>query len=328
MAPDAALTAPLDVIFDTDLGVDDAMALLYLHASEHIRLRGICTGVGNAPVEMTTRNCLYMCERFGIDVPVFEGEGVGLDGTNRLPPPHMIHGDDGLGNIGPVVRSRQAESQSAADYLVAELNRHPGRITVITVGRLTNLALALQQDPAVAGHMKDLVVMGGATGSHGHTGNVSPVAEANVFGDPLAADQVFAAPARTAMVGLDVTQQVFMGETDFDRLRDTCGDAGQFIYDISRIYNAFHRDWKNLDGCYVHDSSATIYAVRPELFQTRSGQIRVQDSGVGAGQTIFSPGRQSWFVDEWKGRPEVEVCVAVDEQAVLDDYLAVLQRLA
>ncbi len=328
MAPAAAGLKPLDVIFDTDLGVDDAMALLYLHASPHINLRAICTGVGNATVEMTTRNCLYMCERFGIDVPVYEGEGVGLDGTNRLPPPHMIHGDDGLGNIGPVVRSRKAEIQSAADYMVAALNSVPGEITVVTVGRLTNLALALQRDPAIAEKVKNLVVMGGATGANGHSGNVSPVAEANVFGDPLAADQVFAAPMHTAMVGLDVTQQVFMDEAYFGLLRESCGDAGQFIHDISRIYNGFHRDWKNLDGCYVHDSSATIYAVHPELFETRPGQIRVQDSGVGAGQTIFSPGVQSWFVDEWQGRPEVDVCVAVDEKSVLDDYLSVVQRLA
>jgi len=319
---------PLDVIFDTDLGVDDAMALLYLHASPHIRLRAICTGVGNAPVEMTTRNCLYMCERFGIDVPVFEGEGVGLDGTNHLPPPHMIHGDDGLGNINPEVRARAKESQSAPDYLVSALNSAPGEITVITVGRLTNLALALQSDPTIATKVRNVVVMGGATGKNGHTGNVSPVAEANVFGDPLAADQVFGADMSTAMVGLDVTQQVFMDETYFDGLREHGGDAGQFIHDISRIYNNFHREWKNLDGCYVHDSSATIYAVHPEMFTTQRGQVRVQDEGVGAGQTILSPGVQSWFVDEWRDRPLIDVCVDVNKNAVLDDYLSVIARLA
>lgn len=321
-------TKPLDVIFDTDLGVDDAMALLYLHASPHINLRAICTGVGNATVEMTTRNCLYMCERFSIDVPVYKGEGVGLDGTNRLPPPHMIHGDDGLGNINPVVKSRQAEAVSAADYMVEAINNAPGRITVITVGRLTNLALALQRDSSIASKVKDVVVMGGAIGRHGHAGNVSPVAEANVFGDPLAADQVFGADTTTAMVGLDVTQEVFMGDDQFAFLRDSCGDAGQFIFDISRIYLNFHRDWRGLDGCYVHDSSATIYAVHPELFTVERGQIRVQDNGVGAGQTIFSKSEQPWFVDEWSGRPKISVCTNVDAAAVLDDYQSVLARLA
>ncbi len=318
----------LDVIFDTDLGVDDAMALLYLHASPHIKLRAICTGVGNATVEMTTRNCLYMCERFDMDVPVYEGEGVGLDGTNRLPPPHMIHGDDGLGNINPKVKTRCKESMSAADYLVSAINSSPGKITVITVGRLTNLALALQRDPSIAAKVRNVVVMGGATGKNGHAGNVSPVAEANVYGDPIAADEVFGADMSIAMVGLDVTQQVFMDETYFDRLRERCGEAGQFVHDISRIYNNFYREWRNLDGCYVHDSSATIYAVYPDMFTTERGQVRVQREGVGAGQTIFSQGVQSWFVDEWRDRPLVDVCVAVDQAAVLDDYMSVMERLA
>ena len=328
MAPPTVDANALDVIFDTDLGVDDAMALLYLHASPRIKLRAICTGVGNATVEMTTHNCLYMCERFGIDVPVYAGEGVGLDGTNRLPPPHMIHGDDGLGNINPEVKARTAEHSSAAAYLVSAINANPGDITVVTVGRLTNLALALQQDPSIAAKVKDVVVMGGATGHNGHTGNVSPVAEANVFGDALAADQVFGASMSIAMVGLDVTQEVFMDEAYFTELREQCGDAGQFIHDISRIYNNFHREWKNLDGCYVHDSSATIYTTCPELFETRRGQIRVPDTGVGAGQTIYSPGVQSWFVDEWSGRPEIDVCVGVDSRSVLDEYMTVLKRLA
>ncbi|MFK8032421.1 MAG: nucleoside hydrolase [Gammaproteobacteria bacterium] len=318
---------PLDVIFDTDLGVDDAMALLYLHASPHIKLRAICTGVGNATVAMVTRNCLYICERFGIEVPVYEGEGAGLDGTNRLPPPHMIHGDDGLGNINPVVRNRTKESLSAADYIVEAINRAPGEITVVTVGRLTNFALSLQRDPSIASKVKDVVVMGGAIGRHGHAGNVSPVAEANVFGDPLAADQVFGANMTTAMVGLDVTQEVFMGEDYFAELRDECGDAGRFIFDISRIYNGFHHEWKGLVGCYVHDSSATIYAVHPELFTVEKGQVRVQDAGVGAGQTIFSAGEQSWFVDEWRDRPQINVCTDVNAQAVLDDYMTVISRL-
>lgn len=328
MASSAGPSVPLDVIFDTDLGVDDAMALLYLHASPHINLRAICTGVGNATVEHTTRNCLYMCERFGIDVPVYRGEGAGLDGTNRLPPPHMIHGDDGLGNIRPVVKARTEESVSAADYLVDAINASPGQFTVVTVGRLTNLALALKQDPDIASKVRNVVVMGGATGRHGHTGNVSPVAEANVFGDPLAADQVFGAPMPLAMVGLDVTHEVFMSETYFAQLKDTCGDAGKFIFDISRIYNDFHREWKNLDGCYVHDSSATVYAVHPQFFKTERGQIRVPLDGVGAGQTIYSPGEQEWFVNEWQGRPLIDVCIGVDPQAVLDDYLKVLSRLA
>ncbi|MEM7081720.1 MAG: nucleoside hydrolase [Pseudomonadota bacterium] len=317
----------LDVIFDTDLGVDDAMALLYLHGSPSVRLRGICTGVGNAPVELTTRNTLYMGERFGIDAPVYVGEGVGLDGTNPLPPPALIHGQDGLGNIGPVVKRRQPESQHAADYIAETVMANPGKITVITVGRLTNLALALRREPSIARAVKQVIIMGGATGRHGHSGNVSPVAEANVFGDPIAADEVFGAPMPLTLVGLDVTQQVFMTDDDFDSLRRTAGEVGEFIYQISRVYTGFHREWRGLNGCYVHDSSAAIYAVKPTLFDTVRGQIRVPTTGAGAGQTILSEGEQDWFVSAWQDRPLVDVCVDVDREAVLDEYRTVMARL-
>lgn len=308
------------VIFDTDLGVDDAMALLYLHAHPQIDLIGICTGVGNATVEQTTHNCLYMHERFDIPAPIYQGAGVGLNGKNPLPPPTMIHGADGLGNTQPKVRNATVSNTSAADYLVDALTEQPGEITLITVGRLTNFAQALRQAPHIATCVKEVIVMGGALGHHGHGGNISPVAEANVYGDPLAADEVFAADCRVTMVGLDVTQQVFMDEASFEQLRVQAGEAGEFIYQISRIYNDFHREWRGLDGCYVHDSTAAIYCVAPHLFTTQQGQLRVATTGVGAGQTIFSKGEQTWFADHWANRPQHRVCVEVDASAVLDNY--------
>lgn len=316
------------VVFDTDLGIDDAMALLFLHFSPHTDLVGICTGVGNAPVELTTRNCLYLKERFGIAAGVYRGAATGLNGQNPLPPPEMIHGKDGLGNIDIPLVTIQQERLDAAQYLINVVNQNPGEITLITVGRLTNLAEALQREPGIAAKLKNVVVMGGATGRNGHGGNVSPVAEANIYGDPLAADQVFRANVPLTMVGLDVTQQVVMDQAYFSKLRDQGGEVGEFIFQISRLYTQFYHDWVGVDGCYVHDASACIYQAYPHLFTVERGRIRVPTSGPACGQTIFSPQAREWFTNDWNDVPVKSVCVDVQAQDVLDRYFETLTRKA
>ncbi len=314
------------VIFDTDLGIDDAMALLFLHFSPHIELIGICTGVGNAPVELTTRNCLYMKERFDIAAGVYRGAAAGINGENPLPPPEMIHGRDGLGNIGlPAVKIKE-EPLTAVQYLIEAVNEQPGEITLVTVGRLTNLAQALQQEPDLASKIKEVVIMGGAIGRHGHSGNVSPVAEANIYGDPLAADQVLCSEVRVTVVGLDVTQQVVMDQDYFNRLREHGGEVGEFVYDISRLYTQFYNAHVGIDGCYVHDASACIYAAQPDLFTIEQGSFRVPTSGPGCGQTIFSPQGREWFTSDWENVPIKNVCVDVQAQAVLELYFDTLTR--
>ncbi|NNF16641.1 MAG: nucleoside hydrolase [Gammaproteobacteria bacterium] len=321
------------IIFDTDLGVDDAMALLFLHYSPRVDLLGICTGAGNAPVELTTRNCCYMKDRFEIAANVYRGAGAGLNGCNPLPPPTMIHGEDGLGDIDIPHCGSAPANVSAADYLVEEIMRQPGEITIVSVGRLTNLALAIERAPAIAGLVKEIVVMGGVIGRNGHIGNVSPVAEANIFGDPEAADKIFRSECPVTMVGLDVTHEIVMDEVYFERLKKTCGEAGKFIYQISRIYTAFHREWANLEGCYVHDSTAAIYAIAPELFTVEHGSLRVVTEGIAAGQTIFSPGQTNWFAQGWQrpdqqGLPLKQVCVGVNVPAVLEQYYQTLHAAA
>ena len=114
--------------------------------------------------------------------------------------------------------------------------------------------------------------MGGAFGSHGHTGNVSPVAEANIANDPEAADIVFTASWPVTVIGLDVTQQVVMDGAYLDRLRRDGGEDGRFLYEVSRGYHAFHQRSRRLDGIFAHDCLAVIYALRPDLFTLRRGR--------------------------------------------------------
>lgn len=312
----------LPVLFDTDPGVDDAMALLFLHRHPAVQLLGITTVFGNAGVETTTRNALVLADRFGIAAPVARGAAMPL-----VRPPRgaavEVHGDDGLGNLpeAPTTR-RQPDARPAHRFIVDTLRAHPGEVTLLAVGPLTNLALALAEDPAITGLVKQVVVMGGAFGTHGHGGNVSPVAEANVLCDPHAADAVFTAPWPVTIVGLDVTHEVLMDAASFERLRSQGGAAGAFLWECSHHYVGFYRRVVGVDGCFLHDASAVACVIEPGLFGTREGPVRVVGDGIAAGQTIQSPGSRRWSAGEaWTGLPAQRVCTKVQGGAVRELFL-------
>lgn len=315
-------TEPVALLFDTDPGVDDAMALLFLQRLPQARLLGITTVFGNAEVDVTTRNALYLAERFGFDVPVARGAALPLVRPPRGAAPD-VHGDDGLGNLqGPIHPRRQPDPRPAHRLIVDTVRAHPGQVTLVAVGPLTNLALALAEDAGIATLVKQVVVMGGAFGTRGHGGNVSPVAEANVFSDPHAADAVFGAPWPVTIVGLDVTHEVLMDHAAFERLRDHGGEAGAFIWEASRHYVGFYSRAVGVAGCFVHDASAVACAVRPDLFTTRRGPVRVVDQGIALGQTIQAQaGRHYSQGQAWADAPDQQVCVGVQGDAVLDLYL-------
>ena len=304
------------VLFDTDPGVDDAMALLFLHRHPAVDLVGITTVFGNAEIDVTTRNALYLCERFGIEVPVARGAGLPLVRPPRGAAPD-VHGDDGLGNLPePPVTTRQADARPAHQLIVDTLRQHPGEVTLLAVGPLTNLALALAEAPEITGLVREVVVMGGTFFVGGQGGNVSPVAEANILSDPHAADAVFTAPWPVTIVGLDVTHQTLMDHAFFERLRDEGGADGAFMWDCSRHYVGFYGRHVGVQGCYVHDSSAVAYVIAPQRFTTRSGAVRVVTEGVALGQTIQATRRYSQGA-AWEGLPAQQVCVGVQADAVL-----------
>ena len=277
------------ILFDTDPGVDDAMALLFLEAAPQVELVGITTAVGNHSVQTTTRNALYICQRFGIDAPVHMGAAQALV-VEPEAHPTFVHGDDGLGNIHADTPPLSGAGADAAGFIVERVLMEPNELTIVAVGRLTNLALALQMEPRIAGLVKEVVIMGGALGSNQHTGNVTPVAEANIYGDPHAADMVFTAGWPVVLVGLDVTMNCVLHS---DRMRALCqrtADAGRFIWDISRHYETYYRERRGVNGIAVHDACAAAFALAPDLFETVSGPIRAATEGISRGQTIIVPG--------------------------------------
>lgn len=310
----------MKVIFDTDPGIDDAMALLYLSKLPEIELLGITTVVGNAGIETTTRNALFLRRQFGIAAPVIRGAGETLDGVAKAEPV-IVHGHNGLGDIElPEIDETGLLAGEASQFIIDTLRAHPGEVTIIAVGRMTNLALALRQDPAIAQLARQVVIMGGAFGYQGRSGNISPAAEANIHGDPVAADEIFAAAWPVVVVGLDVTHDVVLTPQYLSELSTAAGENGELIRQMSDHYAKFYNEIMGIAGVVGHDLLAVTYALRPDWFETRRGPICVVCEGLAVGQTIQMPESRKGGHPAWAGRPAHLVCTRVDAAAALEHY--------
>ncbi|MDG4852519.1 nucleoside hydrolase [Mesorhizobium sp. M1A.F.Ca.IN.022.07.1.1] len=307
------------ILFDTDPGVDDALALLYLHRHPNIELLGITTVFGNASISVTTRNARFLAEAWGIKAPVHAGASVPLNWSGAPHPyPVHVHGANGLGDY-PIAQEAREEKDTAARFIVDTVRQNPRQVRLLAVGGLTNLARALEADPAIADLVQDVVVMGGAFEV---PGNVSPVAEANIYADPKAADRVFAASWKVTAVPLNLTNRTVMTRQDLAAASEGADAAMQMVAALSQGYIDFYLQWGEA-GMLVHDCSAAVYLTDPHLFATRSGSIVVLEDGPAAGMTVQRLGAASYSPNKWDQRPMQSVCVGGDAAGILARIYAV-----
>jgi inosine-uridine nucleoside N-ribohydrolase len=314
------------VIFDTDPGVDDAMALYFALAHPAIDVVGITTTFGNVTVEQAAINALYLTAIAGKTIPVTKGVATPWVKPGEAPPA-FIHGADGLGNLASrVATTNQLDPRSSAQFIVDMARAHPGEITLVAVGPLGNLSLALKLEPQLPKLLKEVVLMAGTVLE---PGNVSPVAEANVWNDPHAADHVFTAGWKLTMVGLDVTHRVIVPLALIKKIADkhqhvatdVLHHAVSFYADF---YSGIYPHVAKIHGCFGHDVLAFIYLVNPELFTLESGAIRVATEGIANGQTMMK--RKDIFHPQagWADKPATQVCMQVQAEAcntVFEDTL-------
>lgn len=309
-------TLPRKVIYDTDPGVDDAIALYFALAHPSIDVVGITTTFGNVSVEQAATNALYLTAIAGRDVPVTQGVKTPWVKPGEAPP-DFIHGADGLGNLAQRVPTHNVlDPRPSAQFIVDMARAHPGEITLVAVGPLGNLSLALKLEPTLPQLLREVIIMGGTISE---PGNVSPVAEANIWNDPHAADHVFTAGWKLTMVGLDVTHRVVTGLSLFKKIADhhrhvatdTLHHAVAFY---STFYSGLHKHLALEAGCFAHDLLAFVYLVRPDLFTLESGSIRVATEGIAQGQTMLNRRPYIEYPQEGWGRhlPATDVCMQVD----------------
>ena len=271
----------INIIFDTDPGVDDAFALLYALNHPNINVLGITTVFGNVPVETSTKNALILSEMAHKGTIVYQGANKPLERkvTNY---PSFIHGHDGLGDTNHPQSKFNASKLDAAQFIINEINENSGNINLVAVGPLTNIANSIKQDPSIANKVNSLLIMGGSWLAGG---NITPVAEANIYNDPEAAEIVFKSGLPIIMVGLDVTHKVFLSQKDIDKL-SSLNNSGKFLKKISNIYMKFYKDTRNMDGCFFHDATAVIAMTNPEFFKYKVARVYVSQDNLTRGQTV------------------------------------------
>jgi purine nucleosidase len=255
--PDA-MTETIPLLIDTDPGVDDALALLMAFNDARHDLVGLTIAAGNVGLEHTVRNALKLCEVAGVAVPVFAGTPVPL--LHPSPDAGYVHGQDGFGDIGYPSTARQAEAEHAALAILRLSHVHAGRLLLVALGPLTNIALALKLDPTLPQRVARLVVMGGAVTGHG---NITPAAEFNVYFDPEAAHIVFQAFERFDLADWEATiAHGLHHDKVVDWLKADCGRA-RFYAGISEKTRLWSIDRRG-DYWYAADALAMAFALAPD----------------------------------------------------------------
>ncbi len=298
------------IIIDTDPGIDDSMAILMALRSPELEVVGLTSVFGNSDSPITAQNALRLVEWEGNGhIPVAQGAGIPL----VIPPRShgkMVHHDDGMGGANlPPPRGKIVEL-SAAELIVETARAHPGEITLVPIGPLTNIALALRIEPRLPSLVKRVVIMGGAAAV---PGNASPVAEANIHNDPEAAHIVFGAGWDLTMVGLDVTHKTVMSQAYLDSLYRVDNAATDLIRRIVPFYQQFFARFGGFHGGIpTHDPSAIACVLDPTLFRIERLPVWVETAGRCAGQTVADRRRQ------WHDVPEINVCLDVDSARLLE----------
>jgi purine nucleosidase len=268
------------IILDCDPGIDDAMAIVYAVGSPDLDLVGITTVAGNVSLDKTTSNALRICQFLGAgSVPVTAGCAVPL-----LRPPLLaehVHGLDGLGGARLPPPASGPQPGHASDFIIQTVLAAPGEVTLVATGPLTNVALALRREPALASQVRDFVIMGGSASR----GNVTPAAEFNMAADPEAAAVVFGAGWTVTMIGLDVTLQALAHEAVAARLSALGLLAEELLLPGLGGYRDGGQDEYGLEaepassGPAVHDLCAVAHVARPDLLGCRPARVEVETAG-------------------------------------------------
>ena len=323
------------IIIDSDPGFDDVVAIFMAYTHPDIELLGITTIFGNSTTHHTTNNALYLEDTFSLNCDVVKGAEQPLQ---KPAPPifYELNGNQGLGNVElSDVTGNGLHESSADQYMIDMIKAYPNEITIVAIGPLTNLALALKKAPEIAGLVKEVVVMGGAFGINDHFGNITPFAEANIYHDPHAADIVFSTDWPVTILGLDVTEESLFSLEFFENLKVTGGVYGELIYNISHRYVGLYSDILKMNGCYVHDASAIAYLLDDSLFEKRTGPVKVITEGAAEGLTLQKFVKRPYANDQWATLPEQNVCISVKKNLVtelakssIESYSSLVNRKA
>ena len=301
---------PRKIIIDTDPGIDDTQAILLALKSPEIELVGLTSIYGNVSSAQAANNALKILEFTGrSNIPVAKGVDVPL----VIEPHHHathVHGENGLGNSNLPEPKGKVLGISAVEFIIKTILDNPGEITLVPIGPLTNIALAVRIEPKIINMVKEVVIMGGAATVRG---NVTPVAEANIWQDPHAAAIVFSAGWPLTMLGLDVTTKVIQTEEYLNEIYAAGTVASNLLKAVVPFYMDVYSKYYGPKQIHTHDPSTIAYLVNPKLYTIQSAPVFVETQGLCAGQTVPD------FRRQWGNtQPPTNLCIDVDAKGVLD----------
>jgi inosine-uridine nucleoside N-ribohydrolase len=310
------------ILIDCDPGHDDAVAMLY--AARHLDLIGVTTCHGNNTIENVTRNALSVLTLGGINAPLAQGCAEPLAGARK--PVASAHGKSGLDGTDLPVPNRAPVGVHAVDFLIEQARAHPGELVLAVIGPATNVAMAIKREPRFAGWLREITVMGGSTG----LGNITPVAEFNVWCDPEAASVMFGCGAPIRMVGYNVTSVTGTTEADIARLR-AGPRVARHIGELLAFYLGRQRELLGLEIAPMHDVCAIVPYLDASLIDYRLCRVEVELHGAHTrGMTVCdlrrltAEGRRA----RGGGDPNVRVAIAADARRLIDGVVETMLSYA
>ena len=319
------------IILDCDpaigpgLDADDVLAMLFVLGSPELKLEGVTTTYGNVEVLRATENALRTLEAAGrSDIPVSMGMSMPLSG--RLQPRAVKEYEGHKTRVGPIDVARVEKGKGplhASDFIISKVMESPGEISILAVGPLTNLAISIIKQPELKEKIRQVTILGGAFGREPTfgRGNITPVAEYNIWGDPLAADIVFTAGIPMRAIGLDLcnpAKGTVLYEDQLMSLVERKSPFTAFLREVTDTYIKFPKFTWAKKGCVLYDILAAATLVDPSLVKTEKSDVRVETVGeLAIGQTIATPSESG----------HVEIGVDVDGPAFVDLFVKRIRSL-
>ncbi len=320
-------SAARKIIFDTDPGSDDALALMLALNSPELDVRAITVVPGNVTAEMGLENALRMVSLANrCDIPVAAGAHHPL--FQKLITAEFWHGKNGLANVELPASKCKVDSRFGPDLIIQLVHASPHEITLVPVGPLTNIALAIEKDPSIVPLVNEVILMGGSISG----GNVNASAEANIYNDPEAAQIVFQAGWPLTMVGLEVGDKALFTRKYLDDLGRTHGPINDFIFAVQKYLVGLSAQF-GAPGSPMYDPSAVAVAIDPTLVKVQAMHVDVETRGeFTRGETVGNRrGRVERNVlhgDRYviegvdKVEPNAKVCVDVDADRFLQLFVS------
>ena len=322
-----AQSSPRRVIIDTDPGTDDAMAIILALNSPEFKVEALTVVPGNVDSQQGLENALKIVSLAGrCDVTVARGAQHPLN--QKLITAQFWHGKNGLANVELPASKCKADPRFGPDLIIEMIHKYPHEITLIPVGPLTNIALAVSKDPSIAGLVKDIVIMGGSIGG----GNVNGAAEANIYNDPEAAQIVFNAGWMVTMVGSDVGERTLITRKYLAELQSSHGPQSDFIAKIADFYLT-RSEKSGYSGAAMYDPLAVGIALDPTLGTLKEMHVDVETKGeftrgetvanrMGSNENNVLHGDHYEIEGGIELKPNARVCTASDADRFLNMFIS------